>query len=494
MKQLFYGPLLNGYPDSIGGELSGTISLLQDEWRNCFDGYYILPSIFHSDLDRGFSVIDYDLNEEYASREDLQKLKDLGIALKLDIVLNHQSVQSKEFQDLLQKGEESEYKDYFIAWNKFWEGHGEMSPDGYIVPDKQFLDKMFFRKPGLPLLMVEFPDGSKVPYWNTFYQKVTREGGKTVYQGQMDVNIESPLVWDHYEKVMQKLAGYGAQIVRLDAFAYASKKVGKPNFLNEPETWEILERVHRLAAPYGVTLLPEIHEAYEKGIYRKIASMGYFTYDFFLPGLLLYAIEFHNPQKLVEWARELRDQKINTVNMLGCHDGLPVLDLKGLLSDDEIQKLIDLLVSRGGYVKDLHGAKNMYYQVNCTYYSALGEDAKKMEFARAVQMFMPGIPEVWYLDLLAGKNDYEALKRGGHKEINRTNLTLCEAKAACQKPVVQQQIELLEFRKNCPAFGPDSEFDVSQEGSAVTFSWRGEGSRAELQADFATYEYEISEM
>ena len=31
---------------------------------------------------------------------------------------------------------------------------------------------MFFRKPGLPILMVRMPDGSEVPYWNTFYQEI----------------------------------------------------------------------------------------------------------------------------------------------------------------------------------------------------------------------------------------------------------------------------------------------------------------------------------
>lgn len=47
-----------------------------------------------------------------------------------------------------------------------------MTAEGYIQPGKKYLDKMFFRKPGLPILMVRMPDGSKVPYWNTFYQKV----------------------------------------------------------------------------------------------------------------------------------------------------------------------------------------------------------------------------------------------------------------------------------------------------------------------------------
>ena len=83
--------------------------------------------------------------------------------------------------------------------------------------------------------------------------------------------------------------------------------------------------------------------------------------------------------------------------------------LKGLVPDEQIQKLIDTVVARGGYIKNLHGQKNVYYQINATYYSALGEDDRKMLLARALQLFMPGKPQIWYLDLFAGKNDYEAI-------------------------------------------------------------------------------------
>ena len=65
------------------------------------------------------------------------------------------------------------------------------------------------------------------------------------------------------------------------------------------------------------------------------------TYDFFLPGLLIHAIENHNPEHLVKWAGEIIDKGIRTVNMLGCHDGIPLLDLKGLLPEEDIQTLID---------------------------------------------------------------------------------------------------------------------------------------------------------
>ena len=101
------------------------------------------------------------------------------------------------------------------------------------------------------------------------------------------------------------------------------------------------------------------------------------VYDFFLPGLLLDALERRSGEVLVQWIREICDRKMLTVNMLGCHDGIPLLDLKGLLSEERIQSLIDTVVSRGGYVKDLHGAKNVYYQVNATYTARWEKMTKK---------------------------------------------------------------------------------------------------------------------
>ena len=241
--------------------------------------------------------------------------------------------------------------------------------------------------------------------------------------------------------------------------------------------------------------MPEIHAAYSERIYEKIAAKGYMTYDFFLPGLMIHAIENHDPSLLVRWAGEIIDKGIRTVNMLGCHDGIPVLDLKGLLPEEEIQNLIDLIVSRGGYVKDLHGARNMYYQVNATYYSALGEDDRKLLLARSIQLFMPGKPQVWYLDLFAGKNDHEAVKRagdGGHKEINRTNLTSSDIEAALEKDVVREQLRLLKIRNSNPAFSSDSRISVSASGSTLTIKWENEKACASLIADLADLTYHIS--
>ena len=371
-----------------------------------------------------------------------------------------------------------------------------MDEEGVLVPRQEYIKDMFFRKPGLPVLVVEFADGTKRPYWNTFYQQVdVDENGKKHYLGQMDLNIKSPLVLDFYQQTLKALAGYGAKIVRLDAFAYAPKEVGAKNFLNDPGTWDFLQQITDMAQPYGVALLPEIHASYEEGTYKIIAQKGYMVYDFFLPGLVLDAFEQKSGEKLAAWANEILQSGMKTVNMLGCHDGIPVLDLKGLLPEERIQSLIDTLVKRGGFVKDLHGAKNVYYQVNATYYSALGEDDRRMLLARALQLFMPGKPQVWYLDLFAGKNDYAAMERagaGGHKEINRTNLSKEAMAAALEKPVVQRQLELLKLRADCPVFQEGAAITVKAEGSALTMAWEKGGQIAALKADLADASFTLT--
>lgn len=219
------------------------------------------------------------------------------------------------------------------------------------------------------------------------------------------------------------------------------------------------------------------------------------VYDFFLPGLLLDALERRSGEVLVQWIREICDRKMLTVNMLGCHDGIPLLDLKGLLPEERIQSLIDTVVSRGGYVKDLHGAKNVYYQVNATYYSALGEDDKKMLLARAIQLFMPGKPQVWYLDLFAGRNDHAAVQRagaGGHKEINRTNLTCSDIAAGMKKPIVQKQIELLRMRNQFSVFSANAKIVAEMNGTKMDIRWQSGSEEAALQTDFGDYSFSVS--
>lgn len=559
-KSISNGVMLNAYPDSIGNNLNDIVQMLQlPEFKNTFSLFYVLPTFFNSDLDRGFSIINYDINEKLVSKQDIAALKELNIQLKFDIVLNHLSVASPQFKDLIANGDQSKYKDFFIDWNEFWKGNGTLGEDGVIIPNKEYLDKLFMRKSGLPILKIVFPDGQERPYWNTFYQKITFQkitvsdlqslnitpeeanaicekinsaidenqdiqsidlgsnaqlhaevlkivNNKREYLGQMDVNAQSPLVWEFYEDVLAKVASYGGQILRLDAFAYLHKAIGESNFFNKPGTWEYLARINEIAQRNNLKLLPEIHAEYGLHLHEEVAKEGYAIYDFFLPGLCIHAIEKGTNKAILTWAKEIVAKGLKTVNMLGCHDGIPVLDLKGkevngvyqngLLEDNEIEELMNLIIERGGLVKNLYGAdgkKISYYQVNATYFSALGENEQKLALARAIQLFMPGIPQIWYLDIFAGANDYAGVEKAGkdgHKEINRTTLSLENIQEGLKKEVVLKQLDMLRLRNTSKAFSGTLEFGVAAENE-LNLIWRNEEEFAQLNANLTTHEFSI---
>jgi sucrose phosphorylase len=555
------GVMFNAYPDSIGRRLTDTVDMLsRPEFRDAFSLFYILPTFFNSDLDRGFSIIDYEMNSELVADRDLERLNTLNIGFKFDLVLNHLSVGSPQFQDMLRNGDASAYRDFFIDWNEFWKDKGEMGPDGYIIPEQDCLDVLFLRKPGLPILKVRFPDGSERPYWNTFYQEINYQelvpkdlegieglsngeareivqianrairnkdpladidwGSHSAhatavveviernrrYLGQMDLNARSEQVWDYFDATLAKLSGYGAKLVRLDAFAYLHKEPCKPNFFNEPGTWEYLDRLKQLAAKYNLTLLPELHTEYGYGLHEKVADQDFPVYDFFFPGLVIDALDRATNRHLLRWIDDVLTKGIRTINMLGCHDGIPVLDLRGrdigvshagLLSEQEIDAVIDRIIARGGRVKNLYGAdgkKIAYYQVNAAFFSALGEDERKLRLARAIQMFMPGIPQVWYLDLFAGKNDYAAADKGntgGHKEINRTTLSLVDIEQGLKRIVVQDQLQLIRLRNTSPAF--DGELNVTgTEEHLMEMSWTNGTARASLKANLLELSFVVT--
>ncbi|MEA3639140.1 MAG: alpha-amylase family glycosyl hydrolase [Lamprobacter sp.] len=556
------GVMLNAYPDSIGGKLADIVAMLKRrEFKDTFSLFYILPTFFNSDLDRGFSIIDYGLNEELVTPEDLAELHQLNINFKLDLVLNHLSVQSHQFQDLIERGNDSPYKDFFVDWNEFWHEHGTLGPDGSIIPTEEYLQKLFMRKPGLPILKVRFPDGSDRLYWNTFYQDVSYgeilpedlaevdglspedapkvatlinqaiaakadpmaidlDGyaehkdailsiidRKRQYLGQMDLNARSEQVWSFYEETLRRLRDYGAKIIRLDAFAYLHKAPGEPNFFNRPGTWDYLERLKRIAEANDLIVFPEIHAEYGTGLHEEVASKGFPIYDFFFPGLVIDALERGTNQALLRWIEEIRAKGLQTINMLGCHDGIPLLDLRGkaeagsfregLLDEEQIEATMARVTERGGRVKNLYGPdgrKIAYYQINATFFSALGEDEQKLLMARAIQLFMPGIPQVWYLDLFAGKNDYQAADRGGaagHKEINRTNLSLEDVEAGLKRLVVRDQLKLIQLRNTCPAFQGHFEVHPTDE-QHLRISWHHGDSLATLDADLRNSSFRVS--
>ena len=180
--------------------------------------------------------------------------------------------------------------------------------------------------------------------------------------------------------------------------------------------------------------------------------------------------------------------------MLDCHDGIPVKpDLDDLVETKAAQKIVDVCVERGSNLSliysDAHKNKDGFdvHQIRCSYYSVLNCDDDAYLAARAIQFFAPGIPQVYYVGLLAGKNDDEMVRLTGEgREINRHNFTISEIEKEVQKPVVQRLLKLIDFRNDYSAF--NGEFIIENaKDNEIKLTWKNEDKYCTLNIDLDTY-------
>jgi sucrose phosphorylase len=126
------------------------------------------------------------------------------------------------------------------------------------------------------------------------------------------------------------------------------------------------------------------------------------------------------------------------------------------------------------------------HQINCTYYSALDCNDDAYIAARAIQFFAPGVPQVYYVGLLAGENDQTEIARTGERRaINRHNYSQEEIEDQLHKPVVERLLDLIRFRNEHRSF--QGAFEVIPTGDQVLkLAWQNGESRSTLTVDLAT--------
>lgn len=424
------------YANSLGGDLSQLDRFLGTHGKETLSGAHILP-FFPSSADRGFAPMTYEeVDPVFGSWDDIEAIASKA-DLAVDFMANHLSQQSHEFQDFLANKDQSPWKDFFLRYKNLW-------PNGDAPAED--LAKIYTRKPRPPYFEATFADGSTEKIWCTFDYE------------QIDLDLRQDVTKEFFRKTIGGLVKRGAKIIRLDAFAYTTKRPGTNCFFLEPDVWEVLEFCDQIASEGGAILLPEIHE--HNSIQLKLAEKGYWVYDFALPMLVLHTLYSGSARRLKEWFGICPRNQFTT---LDTHDGIGVVDVADLLSPEEIEATKDALFKQGANVKAIYNSASFgnldIYQLNCTYYSALGNDDARYLIARLLQFFAPGIPQVYYVGMLAGKNDIklvEATRNG--RDINRHDYTNEEIEAEVQRPVVQQLFQLMKLRNNHPAF--DAELQV----------------------------------
>lgn len=460
------------YPDSMGGTLETLHHVLNEYFPGIFKGgIHILPP-FPSSGDRGFAPLTYlEIEPSFGTWEDVQALGQ-EYDLLFDMMVNHVSRQSVYFQDFLDKGRDSEYADMFITLDKLW-------PDGQ--PVQADIDQMFLRRTVPYSTFTIRKTGEEIKVWTTF--------GKTDPSEQIDIDVRSGQGRAFIKSIFEHFKRNGIKIIRLDAVGYVTKKMGTSCFFVEPEIYEFLDWVLEIARSLELEILPEVHAHYS--IQYKLAEYGCWIYDFILPYRILDTL-VNRDSKALQAYLETRPAKQFT--MLDCHDGVPVKpDLDDLIDTSDARKLVDHCLERGAnlsrIVSEKHRSEDGFdvHQIRCSYYSMLDCDDDAYLAARAIQFFAPGIPQVYYVGLLAGENDEARVKETGEgREINRTNFSVEQIKERTGKEVVQRLLKLIRFRNEYEAF--QGEFRVVESPEhELCLEWTHGDKHCTLHIDLRTY-------
>ena len=449
--------------------------LLDKELKDVFGGVHLLPFFYPIDgTDAGFDPIDHtQVDSRLGSWEDINSLSQTT-DIMADVIVNHVSAQSPQFLDYLEHGEKSSYAKMFLTLDTVF-------PNG--VSEKDLL-AVYRPRPSLPFTTISLKDGSKKMFWTTFTSN------------QIDIDVLCDQGKAYLISILDKFHKSGIKMIRLDAAGYAIKKAGTSCFMI-PETFDFIDWFRENATAYGMEVLVEIHSYYKKQI--EIAKQVDWVYDFALPPLVLHSIFNGTSSYLKKWI-EIRPQ--NTITVLDTHDGIGVMDvggakgLPGLLPEEDIDSLVEQMhLNSEEQSKAATGAaaSNLdLYQVNCTYFDALGKNEDHYLMARAIQFFLPGVPQVYYSGLFAEPNDMELLaKTNVGRDINRHYYSEDELVNASDRPVVQKLIKLIKFRNSHPAFNGFFTLEPSNSES-LELSWKNEGNWNKLVIDYTNLSFQIS--
>lgn len=426
---------------------------LQEYAQDVITDVHLLP-IFPSTSDDGFSVTDYkQIDEQLGDWDDVQKMSE-NFRVMLDFVANHMSKSSDWFKRFANN--EAPYNQFFIE------------------KDNQFDYKNVTRPRTSPLFHTY--ENSK-ELWTTFSED------------QLDLNVRNIDCLVALTDVLLFYASKQATSIRLDAIGFLWKTSGT-TCMHLPETHEIISLWRLLIDELypNLQIITETNVPHEENIsyFGDGENEANMVYQFPLPPLVLHTFTCHDATKLSTWAKSISQVSSTATyfNFLASHDGIGMRPATGILSDEEINSLVQKAVQNGGQVsyKDNADGTQSVYELNINYGEALQnleEDTteelvtKKIIAAHSILLTLQGVPAIYYHSLLGSKNDLIGYEESGIKRrINREKLEKNQLARELESDSYRQTIftslkKLVQIRRNHTAFSPFATQEILDLGSDV---------------------------
>ncbi|WP_209405141.1 sucrose phosphorylase [Pseudozobellia sp. WGM2] len=464
------------YVDRLGCKnISELNELFQTKFKGLFGGVHILPFFNPIDgEDAGFDPIDHtQIDPRIGNWNNLRQLSE-ETDIMADLIVNHISAKSVQFQDYLKKGDDSEFSELILTDDKVF-------PNG---ASEEEISKIYRPRPGLPFTKFKLNDGTEKNVWTTFTSN------------QIDIDVASSKGEKYLDSILDTFKEAGVSMIRLDAAGYAVKKAGTSCFMID-ETFEFISKITEKARKMDISVLVEIHSYYRTQI--EIAKRVDYVYDFALPVLVLDTLFNQNAVNLKKW---LTVSPRNVVTVLDTHDGIGIVDVAsedgnpGLIENDVLSNIVEQIhENSGGTSRRATGgsASNLdLYQVNCTYFEALGKNERLYLMARAIQFFVPGVPQVYYVGLFAGENDMKLLEKTNvGRDINRHYFTKDEIADDVKSSFFSSFREMMVLRNTHSAFNGAFEV-VDTDASVLHLKWMNGKEWTELFIDLSSNQMRIT--
>ncbi|EGH1150219.1 sugar phosphorylase [Listeria monocytogenes] len=426
---------------------------LQEYAQDVITDVHLLP-IFPSTSDDGFSVTDYkQIDEQLGDWDDVQKMSE-NFRVMLDFVANHMSKSSDWFK---------RFSDNEAPYNQF-----------FIEKNSQF-DYKNVTRPRTSPLFHKYENGKEL--WTTFSED------------QLDLNVRNIDCLVALTDVLLFYASKQATSIRLDAIGFLWKTSGT-TCMHLPETHEIITLWRLLIDELypNLQIITETNVPHEENIsyFGDGENEANMVYQFPLPPLVLHTFTCHDTTKLSKWAKSISQVSSTATyfNFLASHDGIGMRPATGILSDEEINSLVQKAVQNGGQVsyKDNADGTQSVYELNINYGEALqnlGEDTteelvtKKIIAAHSILLTLQGIPAIYYHSLLGSKNDLVGYEESGiNRRINREKLEKNQLVHELETDTYRQTIftslkKLVPIRRNHTAFSPFATQEILDLGPDV---------------------------
>lgn len=453
------------YGDSVRRQGERPLGTLNDFLNRYIKGVlpdvHILP-FFPYSSDDGFSVIHYlKVNDALGSWKHIEAIAG-EFKLMSDLVINHCSSRSGWFDQF--KNRQAPGKDYFI----------EADP-------KADLSEVVRPRTNPLLTEVRTSDGER-HVWCTFSED------------QVDLDYSNPDLLVEIAQVVGYYMDRGVKIFRLDAVAFLWKEIGT-KCVHLPQTHEIIRLIRTLIGfrDGEAIIITETNVPNRENLsYFGNANEAHAIYNFSLPPLLVHALSTGNCHYLKRWMQSMPPAQPGTtyLNFIASHDGIGLRPAESLLSDEEIDELVDVMENFGGKVsyRSLSDGSKRPYEINISLIDAMsgtasgGKDAWQIQrflCAHAIMLALEGIPAIYIHSMLGTHNDYEKLKHSGHnRSLNRHSWDYdllrqaLDNKESEHSKIYEGMCRMINIRRKQPAFHPSAVQFTMQLKDCVFGIWR----------------------